>query len=110
MARDFVSLPSLQGVAANATATLEIPIGPAYHDLQLTYTTGTGGGATLVNMSAELTEFRLKVDGVVQVVRSGSTNKEIVKAGVKRLRRAHAPLLGSVLNRTDVKSKEYAYY
>jgi hypothetical protein len=65
--QDFIQLPSFNGVAAGSTATLDLSnFGGAFHALQLTYTTATAGGADLANMTAELTEFRLKVNGNVQ--------------------------------------------
>lgn len=66
MPRSVVELPSFNAVAPGQTATLDIPLGNLYHGLVLTYTTATAGGANQVNMEAELTEFRLKVDGKVQ--------------------------------------------
>lgn len=64
--RSLIQLPSFNGVAAGQTATLEIPTGGTYHGIQLTYTTTTGGGANQTNMEAELTAFRIKVNGNVQ--------------------------------------------
>lgn len=64
--RSLIQLPSPNGVAAGQTATLEIPTGGVYHGIQLVYTTTTAGGANQTNMEAELTQFRLKVNGNVQ--------------------------------------------
>lgn len=47
-------LPSLQGVAASQTATLNLPIGLTYHSILLTYS-----GVTL----AQMTEVRIKGNG-----------------------------------------------
>ena len=35
---------------------------------------------------------------------------DALRESVKRLRRAHAPLLGAVLNQVDMNSKEYGLY
>lgn len=68
MPRNIVNLPSFSGVAANQTATIDLPVVDTYHKLQLTYGTGTGGGANQVNTEAEITEIRLLVNGSVQRV------------------------------------------
>jgi len=60
------SLPSFNSVAAGQTATLDLPVTGTYDTLILTYGTSTVGGPTQVNMEAELTEFRLKVNDKVQ--------------------------------------------
>ncbi len=66
MSRRLVSLPSFASVAAGATATIDLPTVGLYHHLRLTYGTGTVGGANQTNMEAEITEIRVKVNGVVQ--------------------------------------------
>jgi len=57
-------------------------------------------------------------DGVLLVVRSGSTRKALISSSIKQLERSKCKLLGVVLNRAEVgkgqyyyyKSKEYGYY
>jgi len=72
MSKKIVSLPSFNAVAAGQTATIELPANGTYHQLLLTYTTDTVGNENQVNMEAELTEFRLKVNGKVQRVFSAA--------------------------------------
>ena len=67
MTRRFVSTNAFSAVAAGSQATLDLPVGPVtYHGLQLTYTTGTAGGANQANMETEITECRVKVNGKEQ--------------------------------------------
>lgn len=66
MTRRVVTLPDFNGVAAGQTAFANLPAVDKYHKLQVTYGTATAGGATQANMEAEITEVRLKVNGVVQ--------------------------------------------
>lgn len=49
------------------------------------------------------------VHGVVYVVRSDSTQWQIAKSGVKRLRRIDAPLIGAVVNQVVPRRTGYAY-
>lgn len=64
MSRRIVKLPSLGNVAAGNTATLGLPVGPRkYFTLQLKYKDGTPNQATI---EADLTKFRLLVNGKVQ--------------------------------------------
>jgi polysaccharide biosynthesis transport protein len=49
------------------------------------------------------------VDGVIYVVRCDSTPYQAAQAGVKRLRRVDAPILGVVLNRVGERSHGYGY-
>jgi capsular exopolysaccharide synthesis family protein len=51
-----------------------------------------------------------KVDGVLLVVKAGSTEKEAAGETVKRLRTINAPLIGSILNYVDLSQREYGYY
>jgi len=51
-----------------------------------------------------------KVDGVMLMVKAGSTEKEAVQETVKRLRTINAPLIGSILNYVDFSQREYGYY
>lgn len=56
MARIEVRLPAPEGVAADQTATLKLPMGRRYHEIQIAYT-----GVTL----AQMTEIRIFVNGKV---------------------------------------------
>jgi polysaccharide biosynthesis transport protein len=51
-----------------------------------------------------------EVDGVLLVVRSGSTSRHIVQRSCRMLRQTGARLLGSVLNGIDFRSDKYGYY
>ena len=51
-----------------------------------------------------------EVDGVLLVVRSGSTSRHIVLRSCRMLRQTGARLLGSVLNGIDFRSDKYGYY
>ena len=64
--RRFVTTNSFVAVAAGQTATLDLPTGPVYHGLQLSYATGTAGGATAANIADEVTAVRIMVNGKVQ--------------------------------------------
>ena len=61
-------LPAPQGVAANETATLRIPLGPTYNALFLELYSGAGPTAvSAANMDAGISEIRLIVDGDVKI-------------------------------------------
>lgn len=49
-------------------------------------------------------------DGVLFVVRSGSTSRHLAQQGCRMLRRTGAHLLGGVLNAIDYRSDTYGYY
>jgi succinoglycan biosynthesis transport protein ExoP len=49
----------------------------------------------------------MQVDGVILVLRAGSTTRPALRSALRLLHRVHAPLLGSVLNRVNRKSAEY---
>ncbi len=66
MARKLIDLPSFSSVAAGATAAIDLPVTDIYHSLRLNYGTSTAGGPTQANMESEITEIRVKVNGVVQ--------------------------------------------
>jgi succinoglycan biosynthesis transport protein ExoP len=51
-----------------------------------------------------------EVDGVLLVVRSGSTSRHIVQRSCRMLRQTGARLLGCVLNGIDFRSDKYGYY
>lgn len=50
-----------------------------------------------------------RTDGTLLVVRSGNTNKKIIKEVVEKFRMAKLPILGVLLNRVDVKKGGYYY-
>jgi capsular exopolysaccharide synthesis family protein len=50
-----------------------------------------------------------KVDGVLVVVKAGSTERGAAEETIKRLRIINAPLIGSVLNWVDLQQPEYGY-
>ena len=49
-------------------------------------------------------------DGVLYVVRSGSTSRHLAQQGCRMLRRTGARILGGVLNAIDYQSDAYGYY
>lgn len=51
-----------------------------------------------------------QADGVLFVVRSGSTSRHLAQRGCRMLRRTGAHLLGGVLNAIDYRSDTYGYY
>ncbi len=57
---------SFSAVGAGQTATVDLNANGTYDALFLHYQTGTAGGATKVNVEAEVQEIRLKVNGKVQ--------------------------------------------
>ncbi len=60
------SLPSFNAVSPGQTATLDLPVTGTYDTLMITYGTATAGGPVQATMEAELTEWRLLVNGKVQ--------------------------------------------
>jgi len=69
MPRNPITTNSFNAVAPGQAATLDLPVGDlVYHELLIEYGTSTVGGATEVNMEAEITEVRIKLDGKVQRV------------------------------------------
>lgn len=59
--------PSFSAVATGSTATVILPRGPTYRELILKYGTSTGGGPTEATMKAEISEVRVKVNGVDRI-------------------------------------------
>ncbi len=51
-----------------------------------------------------------QADGVLFVVRSGSTSRHLAQRGCRMLRRTGAHLLGGLLNAIDYRSNTYGYY
>ena len=66
LSRRFVEQPSFNAVAAGQTAIVSLPTNGTYFAIKLFYSTGTAGGANQANMEAEITQVRLKLNGVVQ--------------------------------------------
>jgi hypothetical protein len=64
--RRVKTIPDFNGVAAGQTAFASVPAVDKYHKIQVTYDTDTANGPDQTNMEAELTEIRLKINGVVQ--------------------------------------------
>lgn len=50
------------------------------------------------------------VDGVLFVVKSGQTSKEVVKRAKSHLEATNAPLLGAILNDLDLEDRAYRYH
>ena len=61
-----IPLNNITGVSAGGRAVIDCPVDVRYHKIIARYTTATAGGPTEANMEAELTSWRLKLDGVVQ--------------------------------------------
>jgi len=59
---------------------------------------------------ADAVALSRRVEGVIVTVAAGETGKENLRVAVQRLQQVHAPLLGTVLNRVDFSSPDYAYY
>ena len=51
-----------------------------------------------------------KLDGVLLVLSSGSTKRDMAKQAIDRLNKVNAPLLGSVLNNVALDSSLNSYY
>jgi capsular exopolysaccharide synthesis family protein len=51
-----------------------------------------------------------KVRGMLLVVSSATVSRDALRESAKRLRHVRAPLVGAVLNRMDISSREYGYY
>lgn len=63
--RQIKPLPSPQGVAAGAVATLDVPVGSTYYGITLQYTE-SGTLVTQANMEAAITGVLIKINGVPQ--------------------------------------------
>ena len=50
------------------------------------------------------------VDGVLFVIKSGQTSKEVVKRAKSHLEATNAPLLGAILNDLDLEDRAYRYH
>jgi hypothetical protein len=60
-------LPALSGVAASQTATLDVPVGPRYHQI-IFRGHATIGGVVTDDFASLVTEMRIKINGKVQRV------------------------------------------
>lgn len=67
----FRKLPSFSAVAAGQTANVQVPKGPTYRQLILTYKKA-GVDATEAQMAADLTKIRLKINGVTRLEASAA--------------------------------------
>jgi len=73
MARRPISTNSFNAVAANQTATLDLPVGDlTYHGVVLYYDTATSGGPSQANVESEISRVRVKVNGKTQVELTGA--------------------------------------
>ena len=50
------------------------------------------------------------VDGVLFLVKSGTTSRRIIRSSYRLLRNVGAPILGNIVNQVDVKKVGSAYY
>lgn len=71
-------LPSFNAVGAGDTATLTVPRGPTYRQIMLYYTPG-GTAANEATMKSDITEIRVKINGVIQRILSATQLLEIAK-------------------------------
>ena len=71
-----VKLRNVQNVAASKTCLIDLPIGPRYHTILLEhgYASGTN---TIAAAMANLSEIRLKIDGKVRRVFSGTQLRDL---------------------------------
>jgi len=61
-----IPLNRINGVSAGGTATIDLPTDVRYHEIHFEYNTATAGGPVETTIEAELSEFRLNIDGVTQ--------------------------------------------
>jgi len=66
MTKKLLKMNGWNSVVAGSTASLDVATDGTYHGIMLEYGTATAGGPTQVNMEAEVTEVRLKVNEKVQ--------------------------------------------
>lgn len=76
MVKYTIPLRNIQNVASSRTALIDLPIGKRYHRiiLEAGYAAGTN---TLVGMAAHIAEIRLKINGRVQRVYSGTQLRDL---------------------------------
>lgn len=71
-----LKLRNIANVAASSTALIELPIGPRYHTVLLEH--GFGGGTnTIAGAASNVSEVRIKVNGRVQRVFSGTQLRDL---------------------------------
>lgn len=51
-----------------------------------------------------------RTDGMLLVIRSGTTDRKVFKEVIKQIQMARQPILGTVLNAVDIKKGYYRYY
>jgi hypothetical protein len=76
MQKNRIALKGISGVAKSKTALVELPVGPRYHYvvLQHSYTSGTN---TIAAAATNVAEIRVKVNGRVQRVMSGTQLRDM---------------------------------
>lgn len=62
----IIPLNKIEGVVAGGTAVIDLPTNVRYHAVFLQYDTDTAGGATEVNMEAEIKQIRVDLGEVTQ--------------------------------------------
>lgn len=67
-------------------------------------------GLPVIGLADSLILGADKVDGVIFVVKAGSTGREAVEESAERLRAINAPVAGSILNCVDMSQQGYSYY
>ncbi len=77
MVKSKVQLRNLSNVAASKTALLDCPIGPRYHGIWLEhgYAAGTN---TVAGAATNISEIRIKVNGTVERVVSGTQLRDLL--------------------------------
>ncbi len=58
---------------------------------------------------ADAPQLATIVQGVLVVIEAGATKRDVAKAAIRRLRATHAPLLGALFTKFDIKKAGYAY-
>src|SRR5262249_17645161 len=59
---------------------------------------------------ADAVVLATKVDGVVLVLKAGSTSREVARRAIGSLRRVKAKVLGAILNNIDLRAPQYGEY
>lgn len=63
-----------------------------------------------VGVVADAPVIATRVDGILFVLRAGSTSREVARQAVRQLRDVNAPIFGAVLNRIDLHDQKYGQY
>ncbi|MEQ8585934.1 MAG: major capsid protein P2 [Thalassobaculaceae bacterium] len=76
MGLNNIKLPALNAVGAGQTATLDVPLGPTYHQIDLIYrSSGTLGNEA--TMKADIPDIRVKIAGKAQRTHSAAQVLEV---------------------------------